>query len=134
MDRPLDVDHDPGDREATLVAALAVVARPLDLRVGERDQRGVRPDPVDEQPLRYPQLRSREPHAERVVHDARHAGDLLTQRVVEAVDRCGAGLQDRITEAADEGHGGEPPGLELGIELGRALLVLLNLYLEIALL
>ena len=48
--------------------------------------------------------------------------DLPAQRVVEAVDRRGARLQDRVAEPADERHRGDPARLCLGIERRSVLL------------
>src|SRR5437763_7065873 len=117
IDRTLDVDGDAGDREAALLEALLVVARPLDLGVDERDERRVLADAVDEQALAQPDLRGREADAERVVHEPAHTPDLRTQRVVEPVHWRGAALQHRIAEAADERHGRGAARLDLGVLL-----------------
>ena len=68
-----------------------------------------------------PELGRREPDAERVVHDAGHAADLALKRLVEAVDRGRAALQDRVAQAADERHRGDPARLDLRVEGGRLL-------------
>jgi hypothetical protein len=47
----LHVDLDARDREAALLQDLAVVARPVDLGIGENDHRGVGAHAVHEQPL-----------------------------------------------------------------------------------
>src|SRR3954451_2081906 len=117
MHGAVDVDRDAGDRQAALLEPLLLVALPLELRVGEHDERSVGPDAVDEQPLRHPELRRREADAEGVPHDPRHAPHLAAQGVVEAVDDSGLALQDRVAQAADERHSGRPARLELGIEL-----------------
>src|SRR5215211_5604987 len=114
--RALHVDGDPGYREAALVEHVLIVADPFDLRVRERVHGRVRADPVDEQPLRDPELRRREPHSEGVAHDSGHAAHLLAEGVVEAVHRRGARLQHGVAQAADERHGRHAPRLGLGIE------------------
>src|SRR5262249_30401584 len=118
--------------EAALFAFLTLVARPLDLRVDEGDQRGVLADAVHEQPLRQPDLRCRQPDAQGVVHQAAHARDLRAESVIETVDRRGPALQNRVTEAADERHsrgaarlGLRIPLLYLGLDLPGVLLELL---------
>ena len=133
VDRALHVHRDARDREAALLAGLAVAALPLHLGVGERDQGRVGADAVDEQPLRDAELRRREPHAEGVVHDPGHPAYLPAERIVEAIDRGGARLQHGVAKAADEGHRGGAPGLHLGVERRRlAGLVLLHLGLDLA--
>ena len=133
VDEALDVDHYARDRQAALVAALAVLARPLDLRVRKRDQRRVGADAVDqERPnCEMPSCGAASPTPSASFMIPRHPAHLPAQGVVEAIDGRGAGLQDGVAETVDEGHGGDPPGLELGVELGGLLLVALYLHLEV---
>jgi hypothetical protein len=65
---------------------------------------------------REAQLGSGETDAVGVAHDPGHAAHLPAQRVVEAVHRSGARLQNRIAELADERHGRNAARLRLGIE------------------
>ncbi len=121
--RAVDVHDHAGDREAALLEGLLVVGGPLDLGVHERAG-GVGAHPVHQQPLGHAQLRRGEAEPDRVVHQPGHAGDLALERVVEAVHLGGAALEDRVAEAADERHGGNPAGLDLGIERRRSILFL----------
>src|SRR4051812_10297587 len=114
---------DAGDREAALLEDFAVVARPLDLGIDERDHGRVGADAVDEQSLREPELGRSQADSEGVVHDPRHPLDLAAEGVIEAIHRGGAGLQDRVAEPPDERHGGGAPSLDFRVEL-RALLPL----------
>ena len=130
VDGALDVDRDAGYREAALVEHLLVLAGPLDLRVRERDHRRVGAHAIDEEALRDAELGRGEAHAVGVAHDARHPAHLPAERVVEAVDRRRARLQDRVAQAADEGHRRDAPRLGLWIECRRVLLRLLRDHLR----
>ena len=115
MDPAVNIDLHARDREAALLPGFLVVAAPLDLGIGERDDRGIVPDAIDEQTLRYAQLRRREADPEGVAHDRRHPLDLDPERVVEAIDRSSSALQRRIAPPPDERHGRGAPGFDLGI-------------------
>jgi hypothetical protein len=116
--RALHVHGHSGNREAPLLAGLDVVAGPLDLRIGERDQRRVRSDAIDEQALRDPELGRREADADGVLHDRGHPADLGAQRIVEAIDRGCARLEHRVPELAYQGHRRHAARFDLRIERG----------------
>jgi hypothetical protein len=128
--RALDVNGHARYREAALLALLELLARPLELGVGERDQRSVGSDSVDEQALRDAQLGGGQADADRVLHDPCHPADLPAQRVVEAVHGGGARLEHGIAELANEGHGRDPPRLALRIQR-RSLVALGRRYLGV---
>ena len=96
----LDIDVYAGQAEAPLFADLGLLAGPLQHGVHQRYHGVFRIGPVDEHAMQNPQLGGCQAHPQRVVHELAHARDLLLQRLIEAVDRHGAGAQDGIAELA----------------------------------
>src|SRR5690349_3892868 len=83
--RPRHLDPDAGQAQAALGEALLLAGGPLDLGIDEHAQRRVGGDAVDEQPVEQPDLVGRQPGAERLVHEPRHARRLVDERGVEAL-------------------------------------------------
>ena len=83
--------------------------------------------------MKDPQLGGGKAHAQGVVHELAHARDLPLQRLVEALDRHGAGTQDRVAELAHQAEGGIATRARLGVELldGRRVLLALDLDIRI---
>jgi hypothetical protein len=80
-------------------------------------------------------LRGGEPDSQRVVHQQAHAPDLVTQRIVKALDRTRLGLEHRVAEFANVGKRCVAPSNHLGIQLGlrglRWIAVVLRLHLGV---
>ena len=117
--RPLDIDVHAGQAEAALFGHLQLLARPLQRRIHERDERIVRISAVDEHSVQDPELRGGEPDSKRVVHELAHAIDLLLQHGVEALDGQRAGAQRGVAELAHFAQRRVAARASLGIELGR---------------
>src|SRR5204863_7690178 len=113
----LDVTRHRGKAEAPLLGDLLLLPPPLDLRVDQRRHRRLLLDAINEQAMQHAELRRRQADAEGILHQLAHARDLLTQRVVDLLDRTRPRPQDRIAEPADARARRRPPGSDFRIEL-----------------